>query len=259
MIFASDLDRTLIFSEEFIKVNPTDANLVLADRSKISSFMDERVLGIIKGIVQRNRLKFIPVTNRSLEEYKRTIFYTEIKPEWAITTGGGKILHNGKVLTDWENRVSRRISEKQIYTIMSRIDELSVGSRKSKFVDGRYIFTKLDNVEKAKLNIMELKDEFQDFEFVIDKKKLYTFPGFINKAEALKYLMGMLGESKVVAAGDSDPDVCMLESADVCIIPLHNTIKNKDRLYKSCKCLIVVDGGVNSSYKILTYVMNSEH
>ncbi|MFB8733068.1 hypothetical protein ACEQPO_01615 [Bacillus sp. SL00103] len=46
---------------------------------------------------------FIPVTTRTTAQYERiTFFQQELKPEYAVTTNGGCILHHGKPLEDWQ-------------------------------------------------------------------------------------------------------------------------------------------------------------
>ena len=51
---------------------------------------------------------FIPVTTRTIEQFQRiTLFQNEIIPEYAITSNGGNILHNGKQDVTWNKEIKR--------------------------------------------------------------------------------------------------------------------------------------------------------
>ena len=54
---------------------------------------------------------FIPVTTRTIEQFQRiSLFQDEIIPEYAITSNGGNILHNGKQDGTWNRIVKERLS-----------------------------------------------------------------------------------------------------------------------------------------------------
>lgn len=54
---------------------------------------------------------FIPVTTRTIEQFQRiTLFQNEIIPEYAITSNGGNILHNGKQDVTWNKEIKKNFS-----------------------------------------------------------------------------------------------------------------------------------------------------
>ena len=254
MIYASDLDRTLIFSQKFLDMHPSDSHLILADESKINSYIGLNELDLLKAINRSNKVRFIPVTSRSIEEYKRTIFYREIKPEWAITTCGGTILHYGNAYSSWDKYIEGKIGGIDLEGVRIKFNSLKCVDYDSKIIDSRYVFTKISNRELAKKEIQELQSENKNYTFILDKHKLYGVPNCLGKDKALMWLRSLLGEKEIVSSGDSDFDVPMLSISDICFIPTHHSIKNIQDKMKELKSVVMVDGGVESASATLSYI-----
>jgi hypothetical protein len=74
MIFASDLDRTIIFTQKFIKSSDDLNNIVCIEEknSKPISYMTKKSLEMINEI--KNKYVFIPVSTRGMEEFQRINF-----------------------------------------------------------------------------------------------------------------------------------------------------------------------------------------
>lgn len=87
--FASDLDRTLIYShrvlEQYAYEGEYDLVEVLDERPL--SYMSVETKKSLQTIHQSGW--FIPVTTRTTAQYERiTFFEQELKPEYAVTTNG---------------------------------------------------------------------------------------------------------------------------------------------------------------------------
>ncbi|MFR0871963.1 MAG: hypothetical protein ACLSG5_11605 [Oscillospiraceae bacterium] len=82
----SDLDGTLIFSAS--RKQPGDIVCEYKDNREISC-ITKRQAELLPG------LEIIPVTTRSIEQYRRIRFPEGFSPEYALTDNGGTLLVNG--------------------------------------------------------------------------------------------------------------------------------------------------------------------
>lgn len=107
-IFATALDNTLIFSRGFVK--DEDVIAVEYKDNKELSYMTKQSLDYLKSL--NEVITIIPITSRSLEEFKRITFYSMF--EHAILSNGLAILHKGLVEDgNWQalNKISFTNSE----------------------------------------------------------------------------------------------------------------------------------------------------
>ena len=96
----TDLDRTMIFSKCFYK----DGEALIPIESKkgeVISYMTKEALRI----VQEQSSFIIPVTTRTLAEFKRVKPFQEC--DWAIVGNGSTILHKGVVLKEWTEHIEK--------------------------------------------------------------------------------------------------------------------------------------------------------
>lgn len=251
MIYATDYDRTLIYSIKFLEMHPCPDKVVLVDKSKIDSYISNRVLNKLRYILELG-IQFIPVTARSVEEFKR-VNIPGVNPEYAITTCGGVILHNGERDKDWDNHIKGNINIREIDKIRVELNELQDVNYNTKFVDEAYLFTKFDinNKDRLKVDLARLQSNFEGYSFRIDKNKLYAIPNIVSKNAALTWLASKLGETEIIASGDGENDICFLNSANLAMIPSHCTID----VSKDIKAnYIVIENGVLSPLETLNII-----
>lgn len=227
MIYASDLDRTLIYSQSFLDIHPANIEVVLVDKSKVDSYMAKCVAEQLEDLTSNTVVRFIPVTARSIAEYKRINFPFK-QPEYAITTCGGKILHNGEPMQEWEAEIAKSIDSDELEEVVNQLDKLSSTNYKSKAIDGVYAFSKSSDLQQTKIEIAELNKTYPHFKFSLDKHKVYAIPKCVGKDIALTWIKHYLNEDKVAASGDSTFDVPMLIIADIAIVPSHRYIKDQE-------------------------------
>lgn len=223
-IFAADLDNTLIYSykrdigDDKISVEKKD--------EKILSYMTKKSHKMLKEI------KFIPITARSLEQYKRIKFFENFEPEYAITTNGSILLHNGKICKEWykSSLELAEISEAELKKGIKLLSEDENVYLEIKKVDNFFIFTKSRNPEETKKNLFSYLDT-KLVDIHSHNEKIYILPKNINKGTALKRLKKFLKADKIICAGDSEMDISMLNSADISIFPenLKNFISNEKK------------------------------
>lgn len=229
LIYASDMDRTLIFSKRFINEHKTNEryHCVEVHKGNEISYIADRVQKELLSL--DNRAMFVPVTSRSLEEYER--INLGIKPEYAIVANGGILLHNGKIDTDWDNYIKSHVNLEQAMSIIIDIeDELNSIDYKVKILDNCFLFCKVEPdlhmlYDQEALYLMA---KYPDWEFTRQGNKIYIVPKAFSKQVTLRYLWHRLGRPKIVASGDGEMDLGMLTLANKAIIPDHSDLfKNK--------------------------------
>ena len=96
ILFASDLDNTLLFSHRHRQ--PGDRCVELLNGAEQGFFTQETV-DLLPQVVQRVQL--LPVTTRSVEQYLRIQWPAGTAPRWALTANGAVLLRDGGLDRDW--------------------------------------------------------------------------------------------------------------------------------------------------------------
>ena len=250
MIFATDLDRTMIYSSKFLnQENENKVTLVEVLEGKNISYMSNYAL---KELEEINKKVFVvPVTTRSIRQFTRieTFKYCE----YAITSNGGTILHKSKILEDWENHINKILEnyKDKMQGVMDNLNKQNVIIRDCTLVDGKFIFTKTDNVEECEKTLEQIIDK-SIWNFTIQGQKVYVIPKEITKSNAIQFLKERLKQNRVIAAGDGKMDKDMLEIADIAILPKHGELFLKYKYNK--EKLITVDDGIFSADEIIRQV-----
>lgn len=204
----SDLDGTLIFS---------------AARKQVGDIVIERKDGReISCITARQAELFpklanvIPVTTRSVEQYRRVEFARfGFSPRYALCANGGILLVDGAPDEEWSERSAAIYRECE--TELSRFRELLESDPRRSFevrlVDGLFLFTKSAEPPETLryLGNGELCESFYTGE------KVYVIPRKLNKGAAVEPLAEQLELSEFAAAGDSLMDLSMLNAAHTAI------------------------------------------
>lgn len=241
MIYATDLDRTIIFSNKFLDTCSEDVVCVEEVENKHISYMTFNSYNKLSELKSKLNLKIIPITTRSVNQFKRVKAVQDC--EYAITSNGGTILHNGEVFQPWQqyvNTVINKYNEDFPYVLqmMNRFSELF--EHEAKVVDGIFMFTKLkDNAEDIDFFVtqMTILLNLSKWNFTLQGRKFYIIPKEISKENALLYLKKYLKEDKLIVSGDGKLDIGFLSIGDVCIIPdgseVLDYLPSKSFVYKS--------------------------
>ena len=223
MVFASDLDRTVIYSRSFLN-DAEDMKIRCIEflNGKEISYMTEKAITFLKELVKKE--KIIPVTTRSIKQFRRIELFQNCK--YVVTSNGGTILCYGQVVKEWESRINDIVERNysQMQKIIEIIKKQGFCTYQPKLVDNKFIFTMTDNVNNCYNYLKEIVDT-SVFEISIQRQKVYIIPHNISKEEALRFLKEKIGETELIVAGDSDLDVDMLNFADIAIIPGHANLK----------------------------------
>lgn len=207
----TDLDGTLIFSAA--RKRPGDIVCEYKDGAEIScvTARQAELLPRLTGI--------IPVTTRSMEQYRRIRFPGGFCPEYALTDNGGMLLINGEPDPEWaaHSLSLTRECEQELSHCRRIMEQDKHRSFEIRMVDGLFLFTKSDCPE---LSLERLKAEAPNaLSCFSTGQKLYVLPAGLCKGSAAKRLAQRLCAERTICAGDSLMDIPLLDIADAAIFP----------------------------------------
>ena len=97
MIFATDLDRTMIYSEKFI--NNENRSLVIGYQDgRVKSYMTRKAKLLLNEL--KEKITIIPCTTRARDQFERVPYFQDCK--YAICTNGAIILKDGVEDAQWK-------------------------------------------------------------------------------------------------------------------------------------------------------------
>jgi hydroxymethylpyrimidine pyrophosphatase-like HAD family hydrolase len=255
MIFASDLDRTLIYSKKFISKGE-GIRLIEKKEDEEISFMTENA---IRGLKELSKdLLFIPVTTRTIEQYKRISILEEIAPKYAITSNGGNILIDGEIDTEWNNLVQKKIKEDclPLEDLLSKFKEIASDDWviRRRMADDLFTYCIVDRekIPMEKLDLFIDWLEARNWKVSLQGRKLYFVPHYVCKWKALEHIKERENIDFIISAGDSLLDLPMLKGADISFAPPHGEIYKIHRNNEEAENIIFTEKeGIFAAEEIL--------
>lgn len=243
ILYATDMDRTIIFSKRFIDEHGAKTSYVVAETKddKVISYISSPVKKKINEVCRHEQVELVPVTTRSISEFNR--INIGLNNKYAIVSNGGIILENGKSMKEWEEYISKHIDLMELADVTLDLNELDSISRDATLIDNRYLFAKTENGTLFDEEVAELANRYPNIIFTRQRKKIYAIPECFSKAIALRWLQNKLGIKTVVASGDSELDIPMLAIANYAVIPEHGDAVQMHMIEEGR----IVDGGINSA------------
>lgn len=214
ILFASDLDNTLLFSHRHRQ--PGDRCVELLNGAEQGFFTQETV-DLLPQVVQRVQL--LPVTTRSVEQYLRIQWPAGTAPRWALTANGAVLLRDGGLDRDWYEQSRQLIREYQgelhriLRSLSARPEPSTVRS-----VEEMYVYAACPDPAAAERCAGDW-DPGSPIRAVVSGRKVYFFPPGVDKGTALRRAAERFGPERIIAAGDSVIDVPMLRRADLALLP----------------------------------------
>lgn len=260
MIYASDLDRTLIFSKGFLKLTDKETKCVDAKDDVPISYMTIEAIQKLENIIKDNDTYFIPVTTRSLEQYRRVTSVQNSK--YSIVANGGIILKDGKPWKKWSDiikndKIKYNTDYNEAVNLLKPFFNL-YNKNEIRFVDDVFIYVYLDCSEE---DIKKVTDHVEDnidlskWHWTLQGRKLYIIPVYISKERALLYLKEYIEEENktkeyMITSGDGKLDLEFLKLGDEIIIPEKSEVLCYDSnlKYKS------VGYGLEGTIEMLNYI-----
>lgn len=211
ILFACDLDNTLIYS---YKKKQDGYICVEINKGREQGFMTEHTF--INFACMTEKVMFVPVTSRSVEQYCRITFPNGYVPEYALVSNGATLIHNGEIQGDW-NLIQKSGLENQLKEVCDRYckDKRFINCR---IVDDSYFFVYCSPDTDAEETAGELAESVS-LNVELSGRKIYFFPENLNKGNAVGRLDELLHFDRIISAGDSSMDVSMLNTADKAVIP----------------------------------------
>lgn len=227
VVLCTDLDSTLIYGTRY-RIPGRVCVEVLGERRL--SFMSPLSYRLLQQVMNAG-IPLIPVTSRKIPSYRRverTIGY----PEFALLSHGGLLLRNGAVEEDWyqeslalaeDSYVDLKLAEEYLHCRDDLLREVS-------YEHGLFIRAKCSNPEDAAEDLRNMLAISAVNVFVLGQW-VDVVPASLNKGGSVKRLRKLFSGYTVIAAGDSEMDIPMLEEADIGLAPISLKGAGKFRIY----------------------------
>ena len=166
-----------------------------------------------------DRVLLIPVTSRSLEQYERIYWPERSTPALAITTHGAKLFTHGLEDGQWKKETQCLVApwreEMKHFETYFASDPSFIRCR---LVDDSYLFVYCaENTDPYAAG--EKLHEMTRLSVQVSGKKIYLLPPGLNKGMAIMRLRQHYPQYRIIAAGDSEMDLDMLNAADDALFP----------------------------------------
>ncbi|ETI68448.1 hypothetical protein [Neobacillus vireti] len=255
MIFASDLDRTLMYSKRAIQElgNAGGAELKPVEKKDNNwvAYMTEASFIALEELARQSL--FVPVTTRTTEQFKRfVIFAHDIPIKYAITSNGAVILNQGVPMEEWTEHIFARLHTESV----QQDELLAIIQREGFHFDGQkkqaeklffyYILNSQPSLfDRKVLNELVLK---YGWRISLQGRKLYFIPRAISKGDALEFICKLEGTKAIAGAGDSILDWDFLQNCQYRFVPRHGELTN---LENTNGLTFTLNKGVDAGEEIL--------
>ena len=230
-LFASDLDRTLIYSSAALGLTMPDhaaPRLLCVEvyQRQPLSYVTEAAAGLLPQVAQRTVL--VPTTTRTREQYGR-IHLPGPPPRYAVCANGGHLLVDGESDPDWQARVRRAL------TGCAPLTEIRHHLRrtahpdwllKERVAEDLFAYLVVDRAGLPDTWVKELADWAgpRGWTVSLQGRKIYAVPRPLTKSAAIAEIARRTGAERTLAAGDSLLDADLLEHADAGWRPGHGEL-----------------------------------
>ncbi|MDI4644725.1 HAD family hydrolase [Cohnella hashimotonis] len=230
MIFASDLDQTLIYSERSMgNVSKEEIVPVELYEGRFISFMTKTAMDKLEQLTEL--ASFVPVTTRTPEQYRRIFAISDrYRPTYAIVSNGGTVLVNGEPDPEWRETVGQALRSGCAghAEVRERFDRIAHESwvKSSRLCDELFfsIVVERELVPEAEIEALKAELSMLGWHFSLQGRKIYLVPDSVTKGAALLYVKQRIGSEFVFGAGDSLLDESLLLASDFAVAPVHGEL-----------------------------------
>ncbi|MDH6126736.1 HAD family hydrolase [Kitasatospora sp. GP82] len=235
-LVASDLDRTLIYSNRALALDVPDH---LAPRllsvevydGHVLSFMTEQAARLLAELAGSAR--FVPATTRTRAQYERINLPGPTPgwiPSYAICANGGQLLVDGVPDPDWQAEVHARLASGSA-PLDEIVEHLAIAAdpewtHKRRTADGLFAYLVIERAQLPDGWLAELTGWCAELGWTVSLqgRKVYAVPAPLTKSAALAEVERRTGATTVLAAGDSLLDLDLLLAADHAWRPGHGEL-----------------------------------
>ncbi len=210
-----DLDNTIIYSYKH-DIGNEKINVEIYQGREIS-FITKKTQELL--LMAKEKYMLIPTSTRTIEQYERIDLGIGAFP-YALVCNGGILLVNGKRDRAWYETSLDLIweSNPELEKAMGILAHDKRRKFELRFIERLFVFTKCNDPEevvqylRSQLNV-GIVDVFHNGE------KVYVVPKKLSKGMAVRRLREKLKPESIMAAGDSEFDISMVEEADHGFVP----------------------------------------
>lgn len=260
-VFASDLDRTMIYSLRSSGLKDTYPVLTVAE------FHKEKPLSYVTDFSYRmleflgEGLTFVPATTRSMAQYRRVFLPSVAGSAYAVTSNGGRILVNGIEDADWTTHIKEHLEASSIH-----LDEVKKALDKgfsrpwiknTTFADDLFLVLNVDSENTPKSYVDDLTAWLAErgWKTSLQGSKLYCIPAILTKGIAVKEVCQRLNASGLYSAGDSLLDKSLLSLADTAYRPAHGELEADN--YRQDNLTVTDTVGIAAGQEILARIVRN--
>lgn len=214
-ILCTDLDNTIIYSYKH-DIGNEKMNVELYKEREIS-FISNHTFELLKKV--KEEFLVIPTSTRTIEQYERINLKIGTF-KYALVCNGSVLLVDGKKDKDWYEE-SLRLAKPSNLEVKKALEYLENDKRRTfelRYIEDLFVFTKCDKAETVVNELREHLDKSLVNVFN-NKEKVYVLPTLLSKGKAIERLRKYLKAKFIIAAGDSEFDISMVEAADVGLVP----------------------------------------
>lgn len=214
LLLASDLDNTLLFSHR--RRRPGDVCVEWLEGAP-QGFMTPAAWEALGSLPAGVRL--LPVTTRSVAQYRRIRWPEGAEPEYAVTTNGGILLGKDGPDPAWL-AASQALAAPFQADLQRLYDALPSQDwcLRRKMVDGLYLFAVCPEGTDMDACAALFRGR-QPLDVEPSGRKLYFFPPGLHKGAAADAARRLFAPDRLLCAGDSALDLPMLRLADLALVP----------------------------------------
>jgi len=233
MIFASDLDQTLIFSRNSMgEIGEEELVPVERDNGEIRSFMTREAYRLLREL--DGRVLFVPTTTRIFRQYDRVFGLAEaVGYRYAIVSNGGRVLVDGVADAEWDERVRGDVRRESASSeeVKALFDGLARSEwiLKESYCDDLFysIIVRRDEIPDGWMGELAGSLDGLGWNASLQGRKIYLVPNSVSKGSAVRYVAELAGDKEICAAGDSLLDESMLLGAGLAMAPAHGELFRK--------------------------------
>lgn len=215
IVLHMDLDNTVIYSYKH-DIGEDKRNVEIYHEREIS-FITGRTYELLQEV--NKRMLMVPTSTRSIEQYKRiNLGLGSFK--YALVCNGGILLVDGERDEEWYKE-SLRLASHSIPELNKALKLLDKDERRTfelRFIEDLFVFTKCESPQEVVIDLKKSLDA-DKVDVFNNGIKVYVVPKNLSKGAAVYRFRKYFEPELVVAAGDSEFDISMLESADIGLAP----------------------------------------
>jgi hydroxymethylpyrimidine pyrophosphatase-like HAD family hydrolase len=220
IILAADLGNTLVGDSSLSNLSKEEIIVVNYDTlyNSKSIIMSRRAYAIYQHLAIRGLV--VPVTARGAQQYNKISIISQISRH-AIYGNGSHVVINGVVDNNWNNIIKAKSSDSTqtcrevTKELVSNWDKQHWNMTDSiEYMGAVYLTQSGIAWVKTVINRIHRVLASKGFDILLQDDRLLIIPNFINKGNALEYLVWKLGVRYLEAAGDSVLDISMFDIAN---------------------------------------------